>query len=199
METSWVMAVEPDLVRLDRLPLDPDATGLVGIYGPNPRSRASRSVAEGQLDACASLLAERARDLLAGRRLDPLADLRIFVERYWPEPLTLLGTAGGMGEASLSLRNTGPVSRYLTSLDVRLDGERLDPAAIGLVNPATGEAGQLRTAASLSPETGFYVRRDQVALVHIPVALEPGRHRVELSLGLAGVTSTTIESEVAFS
>ena len=41
METSWVMAMEPDLVDLERLPDDPDATGLYAIYGPNPRGRAS--------------------------------------------------------------------------------------------------------------------------------------------------------------
>ena len=41
-ETSWVMAMEPDLVDLERLPEDPAATDLLAIYGPNPRGRASR-------------------------------------------------------------------------------------------------------------------------------------------------------------
>ena len=199
METSWVLAMEPELVQLERLPQDPDATGIVGIYGPNPRTRASGSLGEQQLKGCAALLAERARDLLAGGRLDPLADLRLFVERYWPEPLTVLGRAGSEGEASLSLRNGAPVSRYLTSLDVQVDGERIDPAAVGLVNTTMGEAGQLLIAASLGPETGFYVRRNQDADVRLPLAVEPGSHRVEIVLGLAGVTSTSIESEIVFS
>jgi creatinine amidohydrolase len=197
-ETSWVMEMEPDLVELDRLPEDPAATGLLAIYGPNPRGRATRAIGERQIESCATLLAERAIRLLAGERIDALADLRLFVERYWPEPLELGGRPGPAGDAAIVLRNPAPVSRYLTSLGARVDGRALDPEAIGLVNPTPGETGIRLGAAALGPESGFYVRRSQSADVLLPIALAAGRHEVELELGLAGVTSTVLAGEVDF-
>jgi creatinine amidohydrolase len=197
-ETSWVMEMEPDLVELDRLPEDPAATDLLAIYGPNPRGRASRELGERQIESCAALLAERAARLLAGERIDAMADLRRFVERYWPEPLELAGRHGRASDAALVLRNPGPVSRYLTSLDVRIDGQALDPRAIGLVNPTPGETGVRFEAASLGPENGFYVRRAQSADALLPIDVAAGRHEVELELGLAGVTSTVLAGTVDF-
>jgi creatinine amidohydrolase len=197
-ETSWVMAMEPGLVDLGRLPEDPDATDLYAIYGPNPRGRATRDLGERQLVSCAALLAERATRLLAGERIDVMADLRVLVERYWPEPLELSGRSGSAGEAAVVLRNPGPVSRYLTGLDLRLDGRAVDNRGIGLVNPTPGETGVRFEAAALGPEAGFYVRRQQSADVRLPSAVEPGRHEVELELGLAGVASTVLTGEVEF-
>jgi creatinine amidohydrolase len=198
METSWVMAMEPDLVALDRLPDDPDATGLYAIYGPNPRGRASGDSGERQLEACAVLLAERATRLLAGERIDAMADLRTFVERYWPEPLELGGRAGAAGDAAVTLRNVGPVSRYLTRLELRIDGQPVDAGGIGLVNPTPGETGARFVAATLGPENGFYVRRQQSADARLPSAVASGRHDVELELGLAGVASTSLAGTVDF-
>jgi creatinine amidohydrolase len=197
-ETSWVMAMEPDLVDIQRLPDDPEATGLYAIYGPNPRGRATRDLGAGQIESCAALLAERATRLLAGERIDAMADLRTFVDRYWPEPLQLSGRAGTAGEAAVVLTNPGPVSRYLTGLDLRLDGRSVDAHGIGLVNPTRGETGVRFEAAALGPEAGFYVRRQQSADVRLPAAVEAGRHDVELELGLAGVTSTMLAGEVDF-
>lgn len=51
-------------------------------------------------------------------------------------------------------------------------------------------------AGTLGPEHGFYVRRNQVAEIRLPVRLEPGRHRVELALGLGGVATTTITADL---
>jgi creatinine amidohydrolase len=198
METSWVLAIEPGLVRLERLPEDPEAGALVGIYGPNPRTRANGAVGGQQLAACAALLAGRAGELLAGGHLDPFADLRLFVERYWPEPLEVLASASGAGAAAFRLRNPAPVSRYLTSLDIRIDGRTMDPSGVGLVNATPGEAGRPAAAASLAPEAGFYVRRNQDAEVRLPEELEPGPHRVELEMGLAGVASSRVAAEVDF-
>ena len=65
-----------------------------------------------------------------------------------------------------------------------------------LVNPAVGETGLPFSAATLGPENGFYVRRNQVAEIRLPVRLEPGHHRVELALGLAGVATTTITADL---
>lgn len=197
VETSWVLAMEPDLVALDRLPQDPGAADIVGIYGPNPRARASRAVGEAQLDACARLLADRTRDLLAGGRIDPLADLRTFVRDYWPEPLILEGRAGAP-EATLVLRNPAPVSRYLTSMQVTLDGQTLDESRVRLRNATPGEAGAAVPAGGLGPESGFYVRRLQAAEVSLPVAVTPGRHSVTARLGLAGVSEAHLQQEVDF-
>jgi creatinine amidohydrolase len=197
-ETSWVMAMEPDLVELDRLPADPDATDLLAIYGPNPRSRASRDLGERQIEGCAALLADRAIRLLQGGTIDPMADLRGFVERYWPEPLELAGRSGPADEAAVVLRNPAPVSRYLTSLEVRLDGHPVDTHGVGLVNPTPGETGIRFEASALGPEHGFYVRRSQAADVLLPIEVAPGRHEVELDLGLAGVASTVLAGSVDF-
>lgn len=194
LETSWVLAMEPDLVHPERLPADPAATDILGVYGPNPRDRASRELGERQLDACATLLAERATRLLAGERLDAFADLRDFVARYWPEPLEL--SAGDAPSGTLRLRNPAPVSRYLTGLRVSLDDRELEPATVGLVNTTVGEAGAVMPASALGPEAGFYVRRGQTAEVRLPAPLTPGRHRVALDLGLAGVTTTRLEREL---
>ncbi len=195
VETSWALAAVPELVRLDRLPEDPDAT-VLGVYGPNPRTRATAQTGESQLAGCVALLAERAGRLLAGDRVDQLADLRGFVRDYWPEPLEVGGRAGSAGEGALTLHNPGPVSRYLTGLAVGIDGDTVDPSGVTLVNPAAGETGVPLPAAALGPEHGFYVRRRQVAEVRLPVRLEPGHHRVELALGLAGVATTTLLADL---
>jgi creatinine amidohydrolase len=195
METSWVMAVEPDLVALDRLPEDPAATS-VGVYGPNPRTRASASTGSAQLEACAGLLAERATRLLAGERIDPLADLRRFVADYWPEPMEL-GPAPTSGKGiRLELLNAGPVSRYLTSLELTVDGVRVDGAAVTLLNTARGESGMPVPAASLGPEQGFYVRRGQAAVIDAQGEWEVGSHAISLALGLAGVASAQLGAAV---
>ncbi len=195
VETSWALAVAPDLVHMERLPADPEGE-MLAVYGPNPRTRSTAEAGDAQVDGCARLLAERATRLLAGERIDQLADLRGFVRDYWPEPLELAGRAGAAGEGALTLRNPGPVSRYLTGLAVGLDDDSVDPAGVTLVNPAVGETGLPFSAATLGPENGFYVRRNQVAEIRLPVRLEPGHHRVELALGLAGVATTTITADL---
>lgn len=194
-ETSWALATVPELVRMDRLPEDPDGE-MLAVYGPNPRTRSTAEMGERQLDGAAVLLAERATRMLAGEHIDQLADLRGFVRDYWPEPMELGGRAGAAGEGALTLLNPGPVSRYLTGLAVGIDGDTIDPAGVTLVNPTVGETGIPFQASALGPENGFYVRRHQVAEIRLPVRLEPGHHQVELALGLAGVATTTIAAEL---
>lgn len=189
LETSLVLAIEPTLVDLDALPDVPDVP-VLGIYGPDPRGRASAALGEDRLATCAELLAGRVRALVAGDTLDPLADLRLLVERYWPEPIAL-----GMGDArTILLRNTGPMSRYVT--DVRLDvqGRSVDAAHLGLRNPSPGEAGVLVPVGSLGAETGFYVRRAQAAELVLPTPLGIGSHAVSLRLGLAGVATAEVHA-----
>lgn len=198
METSWMMAIEPSLVHLKRLPPDPDASGIVGVYGPNPRTRADAAIAAAQIEAAADLLAERVASLLEGARIDTMADLRTFVERYWPEPLELTGRAGTAGAAAVLVRNPAPVSRYLTSIEVRLDGDRFEPSSLGLRNPTTGEAGGRISGDALAPEAGFYVRRGQVAEIDLPIDVVAGEHHLQMTLGLAGVTSTELSADVSF-
>lgn len=190
VETSWMLALEPELVALDRLADDPGALH-TGIYGRNPRFTASADWGRASVTAAAELLAERATGLLAGAPPDPLADLRRFVAHSWPEPLEL-----SRGVDGLRLRNPGRASRYLSGLEIEVDGEPLDPAEVVLVNDAPGEAGVPVTAASLGPESGFYIRREQTAAIRTPPLAT--RAVVGAKIGLAGVTTVSaIASEPA--
>jgi hypothetical protein len=202
METSWVAALAPDLVATDRLPADPSAA-IVGVYGPNPRFTLDPAIGAAQIEAAASLLAERVAARLRGEDRDPFADLRTFVERYWPEPLVLAGRAGGPdvggGGAAVLITNPAPVSRYLSGLELSLDGVAVPRAGLTLVNPTPGETGVPVSVTDLDPEHGFYVRRQQSAELRLPLAVAPGRHAVDLILSLAGVTDTTITETVRFS
>jgi creatinine amidohydrolase len=196
METSWMAALEPDLVDTTALPDDPDAV-TTGVYGPNPRFTADAAAGGAQIDAAAALLAARASALLAGEALDTFADLRDLVDRYWPERLTLGARAGDRGEAALLVTNTGPVSRYLSSIRVRIDAVDVLASDVALRNPTPGELGIAVRGDSLDAEHGFYVRRGQTAEITVPVSLAPGPHEVELRLGLAGVTETVLAGSVA--
>jgi creatinine amidohydrolase len=198
LETSWMMALEPELVHLERLPEDSAAADIAGIYGPNPRTRADADVATAQIQAAASLLADRVGGLLAGEYIDAMQDLRTFVERYWPERLVLAGRAGVAGEAALLVTNPGPVSRYLTSIELTIDGERVAADRLSLLNPTPGEAGVPLKGNELGPESGFYVRRQQSAEIRLPMSMAPGSRQISLTFGLAGVTTTTLSDELTF-
>jgi len=195
METSWVAALEPDLVEVDRLPDDPAATR-VGVYGPNPRFTVDAGRGAAQIDAASGLLAERAAAVLRGEPLDPFADLRTFVERYWPERLVLAGRSAS--PAALLLTNPGPVSRYLSGVSLQLDGASISSASIELVNATPGEIGVAVRAADLGPERGFYIRRQQTAEARLPDPVPAGSHEVRLILSLAGVTETVLAETVEF-
>jgi creatinine amidohydrolase len=193
VETSWMLALEPDLVHLERLADDPEAAH-AGVYGRNPRFTASADWGRGSVTAAAERLAERATGLLTGRELDTFADLRRFVACSWPEPLELGGVAPGATE--LALHNPGRASRYVSALDVAIDGAPVDPARVVLVNASPGETGAPVTAASLGAEAGFYVRRGQTATIRLP-ALPDGVRRVRLDVGLAGVERAVVDAERA--
>jgi creatinine amidohydrolase len=196
IETSWMLELEPDLVRLDALADDPEASH-VGIYGRNPRFTASLELGRSQIEKGATLLAERARGLLAGTRPDTFADLRAFVEYGWPERPQLRGEAAP--EAALVLHNPGTSSRYISSLDLAIDGNPVGHEQIVLVNHSVGETGVPVRAGELAAEHGFYVRRGQdatIALGDLPVT--PGPHEVALEIGLGGVTSLLLEEQIEF-
>lgn len=197
METSWVAALAPDLVATDLLPDDPTAS-IVGVYGPNPRFTVDAATGAAQIDAAAALLADRAAAVLRGEALDPLADLRTFVERYWPERMVLSGRAGMAGSAVLALTNPGPVSRYLSGASLRLDGADVPREGLVFVNPTVGETGVPYPVGELGPEHGFYVRRRQTAELRLPIAVSVGEHAVELSVQSAGVTEDRFVETVHF-
>jgi creatinine amidohydrolase len=194
VETSWMLALEPDLVHLDRLADDPDA-GHAGVYGRNPRFTASAGWGRSTIDAAAALLARRTTDLLAGETLDDLADLRRFVACSWPEPLTIAGAETCDGATVVGLHNPGRSSRYISALTVNVDDELLDPADVELVNHSPGETGVPVAAATLGAEAGFYVRREQTATLRLP-ELAPGEHRLRLDVGLGGVDTLTVEEHL---
>jgi creatinine amidohydrolase len=196
VETSWMLALEPELVHVDRLSDDPEAAQL-GIYGRNPRFTASADLGEDQLAAGAELLARRAADLLAGRPLDVFADLRAFVQYGWPERPLLRGHAGS--PARLFVTNPGRSSRYLSALQLELDGSSIDASSLVLVNESPGETATPVRASELGPENGFYLRRGQEATISLDgVVLSPGMHRVHAELGLGGVTSLVLDEDVEF-
>jgi hypothetical protein len=183
-------------VRLDRLSEDPDASHL-GVYGRNPRFTASLELGHDQIEAAAALLGERARALLDGQRPDTLADLRRFVEYGWPERPLLRGQASP--DAALVLHNPGTSSRYISALDLTIDGRRVDREQVVLVNRSPGETGIPMTASALGPEHGFYVRRSQDAMIQLgDLSITPGAHDVVLEVGLGGVTSLVLDEPVAF-
>jgi creatinine amidohydrolase len=193
VETSWMLALEPDLVRLDRLADDPEAVH-AGVYGRNPRFTASGEWGRSTIDAAATLLAQRATGLLAGETLDDLADLRRFVTCSWPEPLTITGAEARDG-TTVGLHNPGRASRYISALTVTVDDDPVDPAQVELVNLNPGETGIPVTASTLGPEAGFYVRREQTATLRLP-ELAAGEHRLRLEIGLGGVETLTFEQDV---
>ena len=201
METSWVAALEPDLVDVERLPGDPGAT-ILGVYGPNPRFTMDAPLGEAQIAAAAALLADRAAAILRGEHVDPFDDLRTFVARYWPERLVFEGRAGTVGDdaggAALLVTNPGPVSRYLAGLVLRLDGTPLSANELFLVNATVGETGVPVRIADLHPEHGFYVRRLQAAELRLPVTVRPGPHEIHLVANLAGVTDAVYTETVTF-
>ncbi|HEX4898387.1 MAG TPA: creatininase family protein [Candidatus Limnocylindrales bacterium] len=201
METSWVSAFEPDLVDTAELPDDP-AASIVGVYGPNPRFTANAALAATQIGAASELLAARAAAMLRGKPFDTYADLRGFVERYWPEPLALTGRAGepgdGAGGAAILITNAAPVSRYLSGAQVTLDGREVPADGMTLINPTPGEVGRPQPVAGLGREHGFYVRRQQTAELRLPVAVARGSHRLEIRLELAGVSETRESRSIDF-
>lgn len=178
VETSWMLALEPELVALDRLSDDPGASH-PGVYGRNPRFTADAAWGAAQVDSAAELLAERVGALRAQPpSFDPcsLDDLRRFVRFAWPEQIEV---ARGERPGTLTLHNPGRASRFLTSLTVRVDGA--PQRGLALVNPSPGEHGEPVPAAALGPERGFYLRRGQTALVE-GVAPQ-GELDVEIGLG----------------
>jgi creatinine amidohydrolase len=195
VETSWMLALQPELVRLDRLADDPEAAH-AGVYGRNPRFTASSDWGRETVDAAAALLAHRATDLLAGRELDDLADLRRFVECSWPEPMELDGAVSDGERTRLGLHNPGRASRYISALELQVDGVAVDPALVVLTNDSPGETGEPIAAAALGRESGFYVRRGQTATLAIP-AIAPGVHDVRLTVGLAGVDRLVVGRQLA--
>lgn len=203
METSWIAALEPDLVDWDELPDDRAAT-IVGVYGPNPRFTTDAGLGATQLAAAAELLASRAVAMLRGHPFDTYADLRGFVERYWPEPLTLSGRAGEPGDtaggaAAILITNEAPVSRYLSRIEVTLDGHEVPADGMTLLNATAGEVGRPEPASVLGPEHGFYVRRRQTAELRLPVSVARGRHRLDIRLELAGVSEARESRSIDFS
>ena len=196
IETSWMLALEPGLVHLDRLADDPSAQH-VGVYGPNPRFTASEAFGREQIETAAALLAARASALAHGADFDPLDDLRAFVRHGWPEQPTLSAVAGP--PPALRLRNEGRASRYLSSIEVALDGVIVPAEAITLENASAGETGIPVRADAIDAEHGFYVRRSQTASIRLAgVTVGPGEHDVRVALGLGGVAETVLEQRLSF-
>jgi hypothetical protein len=94
--------------------------------------------------------------------------------------------------------NNAPVSRYLSGLELSLDGTGVSSTGVTLVNASSGETGIPIVAADLGPERGFYVRRLQTAEIRLPGSVESGPHEVNLVLNPAGVTDVSFAETVDF-
>ena len=178
METSWVAALEPDLVDVDRLPDDPAATR-VGVYGPNPRFTVDAARGAAQIDAAAATPGRTRGRGAPGRAARPVRG-PAHVRR------ALLAGSGscwraGPGRPAMPRRRrpscsptrdpcraTCPASRCSST------ARRSRATSIALVNPTVGETGVAVRASELGPERGFYIRRQQTAEVRLP---DPVRRR----------------------
>ena len=192
-----MLALEPELVHLDRLSDDPDAAHL-GVYGPNPRFTASREFGEEQIAAGAELLAARAarpaRRAAVRPARRPARVRRVRLARA-PDACA----AAPARRPSCSSRTRAASSRYVSAFGVDVDGTALDPAGLVLVNDAPGETGVPFRASELGPEHGFYLRRGQEARVALAgLGLAPGSHRVRAELGLGGVATLVLDEDVEF-
>jgi len=96
----------------------------------------------------------------------------------------------------LGLHNPGRASRYISTLELQVDGVAVDPALVVLTNDSPGETGEPIAAAALGSESGFYVRRGQTATLTGP-AIAPGEHDVRLTVGLAGVDRLVVGRQLA--
>ena len=141
--TSWRSIgcrAKTTIASITTIPARPSWVSMDPIRAGWPAPPSARQ----QLGRCATLLAERARRLLDGDRIDTLADLRTFVAGYWPEPMQLRATRAADGLAVLSLRNQGPVSRYLTGLRLSIDGREHRPGRCGAGQPNPRRGGHTR-------------------------------------------------------
>ena len=185
METSWIAALAPDLVATDRLPDDAAAT-VLGVYGPNPRfTRRRGSWRCPDRGRGGAPRASGPWRCFAASRYDPFADLRTFVERYWPEPLALAGRAGAPGDTAVGILLTNPGAGLAVPVRSRRSASMACPCRRRhrARQPDAGETGVPVRVADLGPERGFYIRRQQTAELRLPVAVEPGTHEVVLRLG----------------
>jgi creatinine amidohydrolase len=195
VETSWMLALQPECVELNALPDDPEAVP-VGVYGRNPRFTASRAWGQQQANACGDVLVERVAAHRAGA-LDDLSDLRTFVRRCWPEPLELRPAGGG----DIELHNPGRASRYITGItSATIAGTPLDVDGAWLRNDAPGEAGIAVAVQSLGRESGFYLRRGQTAVLSLPSLRQASRTAptadavLRMEIELAGVASAAVSA-----
>ncbi len=201
VETSWIMACRPELVELERLPVDPEAQTL-GVYGRNPRFTASAELGIRQQEHCAGLLARRARAMLASDWSDTGEDLNTFVEFVWPEPLEV-GTEVRDDICLAVIRNPGRASRYISSIaSVRVNGTPVDLTDATVVNRSAGEVGAPYAVAALSAENGIYVRRGQsIEVVASGLAGLSTSDDIRITVELAGVkmqelvSATTVNHE----
>jgi creatinine amidohydrolase len=202
IETSWMLALAPDLVDLEQLPPDP-TTPTLGVYGANPRFTASPRIGREQVDACADLLASRAAALESGEWQDSGQDLQTFVDLVWPEPLVLEATRDDARGVRASVTNPGRASRYLSAVtSVSIGGHAVPSDEVILANTSPGENGRPVAAADLTPESGLYVRRGQRLEVRLPAtvrdlgSLGDLGDVVTVDLELGGVRAVTLTAEL---
>jgi creatinine amidohydrolase len=188
IETSWMLALEPELVHLGGLPDDPDAA-IIGVYGRNPRFTASAEGGWDQITACAQLLSQRVGRMIAGTWTDSGQDLARFVEHAWPEPLTGTAWISPDDPLVISLENPGRASRYLSGVhEVLVKGSIVDLTSAWCANLSVGETGVRTPLDSLTRERGIYIRRGQSLQMVIPGCQElAAGHEVELVIELGGV------------
>lgn len=194
IETSWMMALQPELVHVDLLPNDPEVSPM-GVYGKNPRFTASSELGEEQVTACAELLARRARLIAQDAWHDTGTDLDAFVRFVWPEPLAVECERHAEGLTCL-VANPGRASRYISRIThLEIDGAPVDLSQAWVANVSEGESGGRVAVPDLHAERGIYVRRGQQLTLFVPgLTAAVGPMALELELG--GVTLARVEGQV---
>jgi hypothetical protein len=166
METSWMSALEPDLVSIERLPDDP-AAAIVGVYA-NPGSLSAET---GGPDR-GRRHTRQAAAALCGEPVDAFADLRTFVARYWPERLVLSGRAA---DPRRDPRHESRPSRATCPDWAPADGVPIAASDLSLARRRGDrhpDAGRLAC-----PSAGSTSAVSQTAEIGLPDAIVPGPTR----------------------
>ena len=182
METSWVAALAPELVATDAAARRPGRRRSSGSTARIPGSRPMPAAAAPRSMPPRRCSPSVPRGSCAAKRSTRWPTCARSSSATGPSPWALPGRPATLATAAIGLTNPGPVSRYLSGLTARMDGESSRPRDLILVNTTAGETGVPFRVDELGPEHGFYVRRQQTATLRLGRAVSPGTHAVELTV-----------------
>ena len=201
VETSYMLELCGDLVKLENLANDQDAT-FVGVYGPNPRFTASKDWGAQLSRRVVAGLVERVNAALSGKLVDNWADLRVLVRRLQAGDMSVVFDSGRLKESGLTfeIQNVNLQSKYITAVrSLTWDGKPMNSEDLIFRNRTVGENNE-QVARNLGPLSGFYVRREQRLEIEVPsFRPAPGPHAITLEFELAGVMTMCADGSLQVS